>query len=418
MAIVSCPECTKRLKVADTSVGKKVKCSCGRVFVAESKDAAPARASEAAPKKVLVACSECGAKLKVGTTSLGKRMKCPKCAGVFTASAEEEAPAPPSAKKATKPPPKPAELKENGPKAMAKAPGDDDMEELFSFAQKDAEQDADNEDRPQDDEEEVRPKAKAKPGKKPDADDEEDEDDAPKAKRKSGKKADLDDAFEADDAPTPKSKSGQKGAKPPRASEDDDVADKKLVYPRRTVLNLVVFLLLIVYITFFALVFLDIVPLGFPKHKGPVVKGKKFVPDQETEEEKKKKEQAAAAENKKEAAKLEGTWTVDSAETNGKGLDVWKGGKFTFSDEKATIPFSKGGTFKVDASKDPKWIDITTLEKGTILGIYLVDGDKIKLCTNVTKKASKDGKVVEEASERPTQFDSKQTILYVLKREK
>jgi uncharacterized protein (TIGR03067 family) len=416
MAIVSCPECSKRLKVADTSVGKKVKCSCGRVFVAESKDAAPARAPEAAPEKVLVACSECGAKLKAATTSLGKRMKCPKCAGVFIASAEKEAAAPPPAKKAMKPPPKPAGLKEDGPKAKAKAPGDDDMEDLFSFAQKDAEQDSEKEDRPQDDEEEVRPKAKAKPGKKPDADDEEDEDDAPKAKRKTGQKGDSDDAFEADDAPTPKSKLGQKGAKPPRSGEDDDDADKKPVYPRRTVLNLVVFLMLIVHITFFALVFLDIVPLGFPKHKGPVVKGKKFIPNQETEEDKKKKEQAAV-ENKKEAAKLEGTWTVDSAETNGKGLDVWKGEKFTFLDDKATIPFSKGGTFKVDASKDPKWIDIATLEQGTILGIYQIDGDKIKLCTNVTKKASKDGKVVEEASERPTQFDSKQTILYVLKRE-
>src|SRR5215831_3745131 len=95
MAIVSCPECSKRLKVADTSVGKKVKCSCGKVFVAESKDAAPARAPKSAPEKVLVACSECGAKLKVATTSLGKRMKCPKCTGVFTASAEEAAAPPP-----------------------------------------------------------------------------------------------------------------------------------------------------------------------------------------------------------------------------------------------------------------------------------------------------------------------------------
>jgi uncharacterized protein (TIGR03067 family) len=415
MAIVSCPECSKRLKVADTSVGKKVKCSCGKVFVAESKDAAPARAPKSAPEKVLVACSECGAKLKVATTSLGKRMKCPKCTGVFTASAEEAA-APPPGKTATKPTSKPAELNEDGPKA--KAPGDDDMEDLFSFAQKDAEQDSEKENRSQDDEEEVRPKAKAKPGKKADPDDEVDEDDAPKAKRKTDKKADSDDAFEDEYTPIPKSKSGQKSAKPPRSGKDDDDADKKPVYPRRTVLNLVVFLLLIVYIAFFALVFLDIVPLGFPKHKGPVVKGKKFVPDQETEEEKKKKEHAADAENKKEAAKLEGTWTVDSAETNGKGLDVWKGEKFTFSDDKATIPFSKGGTFKVDASKDPKWIDIATLDQGTILGIYQIDGDKIKLCTNATKKASKDGKAVEEASERPTQFDSKQTILYVLKREK
>ena len=35
MAIVSCPECGKKLKVADTSVGKKIKCSCGEVFLAQ-----------------------------------------------------------------------------------------------------------------------------------------------------------------------------------------------------------------------------------------------------------------------------------------------------------------------------------------------------------------------------------------------
>jgi uncharacterized protein (TIGR03067 family) len=426
MAIVSCPECSKRLKVADTSVGKKVKCSCGKVFVAETEDAAhrlPSPSgrgvggeggSAAAPEKVLVACGECGAKLKVAVTSLGKKMKCPKCAGVFIAGAEEEAPAPPSAKRATKPPPKPASPEENAPKAKAKAARDDDMEDLFSFAQKDAEQDSETENRPQDEDEEVRPKSKAKPGKKADPDDEEDEDDAPTAKRKMGKKADLDDAFEDDDAPTPKSKLGQKGAKPPRSGDDDD-ADKKPAYPRRTVLNLFVFLLLIGYITFFALVFLDIVNLGFPKHKGPVLKGKQFV---ETEEEKKKKEQEAAAENKKEAAKLEGTWTVISAEANGKALDDYKGEKLTFADDKATLPFSKNATFQVNASRDPKWIAITTVDKLTLLGIFQVDGDKMHLCTNITTKALKDGKLVEQVSERPTQFDSKQGMLYVLEREK
>ena len=32
-----------------------------------------------APEKVYVGCTQCGAKLKVATTSLGKKMKCPKC---------------------------------------------------------------------------------------------------------------------------------------------------------------------------------------------------------------------------------------------------------------------------------------------------------------------------------------------------
>lgn len=417
MAIVSCPECSKRLKIADTLVGKKVKCSCGKVFVAETEDAAPANAPAAAPEKVLVACSECGAKLKVATTSLGKKMKCPKCTGVFTAAIAEVGLAQGPAK-ATKPPHK-SEAEEDAPKpkAKAKAGNNEDMDDLFSFAQKDTEQDSEQENRPQDEEEEVRPKAKAKPGKKAVPDEEEDQDEAPKAKGKAGKKKDLDDAFEDADAPTPKSKLGQKGAKPPRSGDDDDDADKKPIYPRRTVLNLFVFLLLIGYIALFALVFLDIVSLGFPKHKGPVVKAKKFVPVQETEEEKKKKEQAAAAENKNEAAKLEGAWTVDSAEMNSKVHDDWKGKKVIFTDDKATVPFSKGGSFTVDAGKDPKWIDITTVEGFTVRGIYKLDGDVMQLGTNITK-ALKDGKEDWQAGERPTQFDSKQGMLVVLKREK
>ena len=84
MAIVSCPECQKRLKVADTSVGKKVKCSCGQIFAAQTESAAATPIPVAAPSdKVVVSCTECGAKLRVVETSLGKKMKCPSGRGRF-----------------------------------------------------------------------------------------------------------------------------------------------------------------------------------------------------------------------------------------------------------------------------------------------------------------------------------------------
>src|SRR4029079_8307633 len=96
MAIVSCPECNKKLKVADASVGKKVKCSCGNIFVAQVEaPAAPVEAAPMAPEKVFVACTECSAKLKVAPTSRGKKMKCPRCASVFVAKVQEETPPPP-----------------------------------------------------------------------------------------------------------------------------------------------------------------------------------------------------------------------------------------------------------------------------------------------------------------------------------
>src|SRR3954467_15522994 len=107
MAVVSCPECSKKLKVADTSVGKKVKCSCGNVFVARLEDAAPpVKTAAVVAEKVFVACTECGSKLKVATTSLGQKTKCPKCPSVCVPNIEaheeeEEAPRPaPAAKKA------------------------------------------------------------------------------------------------------------------------------------------------------------------------------------------------------------------------------------------------------------------------------------------------------------------------------
>src|SRR5438552_2991558 len=130
MAIVSCPECSKKLKVADTSVGKKVKCSCGNVFVAKSGNGAPAKAAAALPDEVMVA-------------------------------AEDEA---------------------SAPKAKGKAVSDDDMDDLFTFAQKDAGNEADDDD-------DVRPKGKAKAGKRADPDDSFEEDDFPKPKSKFGAKS-------------------------------------------------------------------------------------------------------------------------------------------------------------------------------------------------------------------------------------
>ncbi len=132
MAIVSCPECDKRLKVADTSVGKKVKCSCGAVFVAEQADAPGAAPPPA--EKVLVACTECGAQLKVSAASLGKRVKCPKCSEAFVAAAERAAPKPALKPAAKKPAPEPEfgfqDDEAEAPPAKRRRPVDDDENEV------------------------------------------------------------------------------------------------------------------------------------------------------------------------------------------------------------------------------------------------------------------------------------------------
>lgn len=263
MAVIRCPECSKKLKVADTSVGKKVKCSCGNIFVAETEEkaAAPLPVKKAAvavaAEKVFVSCTNCEGKLKVATTSLGKKMKCPKCAGVFVAAIDEETP-PAPAKKVRKPTPKPiADDKddEETPKAKSKAKGkpakedDDEMDALFGFAQADADTGGDN-GMPSFDEEEEKPKSKAVPAKKP---------------SKAARPFKDEDGDENDESPRDKK---AKIAAP--------------VYPRRTVLNIFVLTLVTLYIAFFLVVYFDQIELG-TKHVA-MRPGPKNLPNKKTEE--------------------------------------------------------------------------------------------------------------------------------------
>ncbi len=373
MAIVSCPECSKKLKVADTSVGKKVKCSCGHVFVAQEQAAAPVVA--AAPEKVTVACTECSAKLKVAATSLGKKMKCPKCTSVFVASVEDEAPPAKPVKKAPPPP-------------------EEDEDDFFSYGQAEAKKQAASEDSEDD---EIRPKTKAK------------------------KRFDDDE----DDEPKPKSK-GTKSS----ASSDDDEEVEKPIYPSRLLATLFVTLLLFVYAGLFTLVFfglheeIGIKPiadeLGLPK-PGPravLIPSNPEGKEKEKDADKKKeKDPDPAVENKKETTKLNGAWIVVSAEMNGKSIDAMKGARFIFADGAVTTPDPLEGPFSIDAGHDPKWINLPTAAAVTVPGIYKLDGDNLQWCTGLPKTVVKDGKKVLQL-DRPTKLDSKEGVLITLKREK
>ena len=94
--LVTCPQCQKKLKVAEASLGKSVKCPCGNVFKAPAAEA-PAEVpsnspSPVTPSMMIVSCSSCESKLKVPTSSVGKKMKCSKCGATFVVSADAEAP--------------------------------------------------------------------------------------------------------------------------------------------------------------------------------------------------------------------------------------------------------------------------------------------------------------------------------------
>ena len=134
----------------------------------------------------------------------------------------------------------------------------------------------------------------------------------------------------------------------------------------------------------------------------------------------------AAAQNdavKNEMAKFNGRWQAVSVETDGKAMPrdevakVWlvvKGSNYTFHVADQTIE----GTHKLDPTKSPKRIAMTVVKspdkKGTgetDKGIYLLEGDSLKICHFDSDEKSMQG--------RPKQLVADaDTVLAVLKREK
>jgi uncharacterized protein (TIGR03067 family) len=93
---------------------------------------------------------------------------------------------------------------------------------------------------------------------------------------------------------------------------------------------------------------------------------------------------------KKELKKFEGTWQFTSIEIDGQKPpeDEVKKHKVIIEGEKYTLKIDDNvvnqGTIKVDPTKKPKTIDITTMEGGNpaqvMLGIYEEKGDEHKVC--------------------------------------
>jgi uncharacterized protein (TIGR03067 family) len=132
---------------------------------------------------------------------------------------------------------------------------------------------------------------------------------------------------------------------------------------------------------------------------------------------------------KQEWMKLEGTWTVTQMEVEGKSLlekgmpvprMTVKGGKIT-PDSKDVPEGEKldSSTIKLDPSQKPKTITVPNLKGGdpkegvTLIGIYELKGDELRVCAQAVESA----KLKEREKERPKAFDSKQGVLVILKRE-
>jgi uncharacterized protein (TIGR03067 family) len=118
------------------------------------------------------------------------------------------------------------------------------------------------------------------------------------------------------------------------------------------------------------------------------------------------------AANKKVGEALQGTWTVVSAERNGKAANDVKGHQLIFAGDNFTIKNKDGklvyeGTFQVDSSKKPMVIDFKhtgdALKGKTWKGIFVVDGDTLKTCDNAPS-LDKD---------RPSDFNAKESSGYI-----
>ena len=133
--------------------------------------------------------------------------------------------------------------------------------------------------------------------------------------------------------------------------------------------------------------------------------------------EEKKPDKAGA---KKDLELLQGTWNIDTMEWGGKTLpkELMTGYKFVFAGNKLTWDGAIGMQsvmgkvmaidgkfpcdFKIDPGKEPKQIDVTLhLKKGdrTILGIYEIKGDTLKVCYFAS-----------DMGKRPDEFSTKDGI--------
>ncbi|HEV3204267.1 MAG TPA: TIGR03067 domain-containing protein [Gemmataceae bacterium] len=122
---------------------------------------------------------------------------------------------------------------------------------------------------------------------------------------------------------------------------------------------------------------------------------------------------------KKEMGQLQGEWSMVSGERDGESLpeDLVQDAKRVTKEDEVTVTLAGQvylkAKFAISPSKKPKTIDYTLQdgsEKGkTMLGIYELEGDKVKFCFSSPGK------------DRPTEFNTKEDsgkTLSVWKRDK
>src|SRR5690348_10693609 len=112
--------------------------------------------------------------------------------------------------------------------------------------------------------------------------------------------------------------------------------------------------------------------------------------------------------NQKDLEKMQGDWALESMVNNGGPVpedDAHSLFRTVKSDSYTVFLFDKPiskGTFKIDATKNPKTIDFfpgnTADKTKAMAGIYEIEGDKLKIC------------YAQPGKDRPQEFESKKDM--------
>jgi uncharacterized protein (TIGR03067 family) len=118
---------------------------------------------------------------------------------------------------------------------------------------------------------------------------------------------------------------------------------------------------------------------------------------------------ADAGDSKQELAKLKGEWQAVRGEQNGDVQDWGDGGRhFVFEGNKLLVIHPQTGkkidwvTVTIDAQTNPRCIDLSRKGLGTMEGIYVLDGDTLKVCFDREVKAVKARPTMLSTSSSPT----------------
>jgi uncharacterized protein (TIGR03067 family) len=127
---------------------------------------------------------------------------------------------------------------------------------------------------------------------------------------------------------------------------------------------------------------------------------------------------AARSEATEDAAEkmLQGEWDLASVEVEGKRLPApaGKGGSIVFAKDGKLIWKDPGkpekiGTYKIDAGKQPKQIDLIASKDGaTMRGIYELDSEKLQMAFSADGPKGK----------RPRDFKGDKVLIVIWKRQK